>query len=81
MDAIKLTLREGADIAFLQKLFTSLKEISAVEILNDGEESAAWDEIEDSAEFRIVMEQSELEYGKGQFVELTDELSDDIFKS
>lgn len=80
MDAIKLTLKEGADIAFLKKLFSSLKEISEVEILKEEDKTYSWEEIECSEAFGRVMEQSGQDYKKGKFVELDEAVVDDLFK-
>jgi len=75
---IKITLDKYADVPFIQKLLSQIKGIQNVEILQE-DKTYSWEEIENSEEFGKVMEQSEQEYKKGNYQELTDELLDEIF--
>jgi len=75
---IKITLDKYADVPFIQKLLSQIKGIQNVEVLQE-DKTYSWEEIERSEEFGKVMEQSEQEYKKGNYQELTDELLDEIF--
>lgn len=75
---IKITLDKYADISFIKKLLSQIKGISNVEILQD-DRAYSWEEIENSEVFGKVMEQSENEYKKGSYQELTDDLLDELF--
>ncbi len=75
---IKITLDKYADIPFIQKLLSQIKGVKNIEILQE-DKTYSWEEIENSEEFGKIMAQSEKEYQKGNFQELTDELLDEIF--
>ncbi len=75
---IKITLDKYADIPFIQKLLSQIKGVKNIEILQE-DKTYSWEEIENSEEFGKIMAQSEEEYQKGHFQELTDELLDEIF--
>jgi len=75
---IRITLDKYADIPFIKKLLTQIKGVSNVEILQEGR-AYSWEEIENAEAFGKVMEQSENEYVKGTYQELTDDLLDRLF--
>lgn len=76
---IKIKLNEFADILFIKKLLSQIKDIKSVEISDDGK-TYSWEEIESSETFAKVMEQSDIEYQKGQGREMTNDLLDRIFE-
>lgn len=76
---IRISLNEYADIPFIKKLLSQLKGVSDVELIKD-DKVFSWNEIEDSEEFKNVIEQSEKDFEEGRFVEYSKELLDSIFQ-
>jgi len=75
---IKISLNEYADVSFIKKLLSQIKDIKSIEISED-DKSYSWEEIENSDSFARVMEQSDVEYKTGKGQEMTDEFLDGIF--
>jgi cell division protein FtsX len=75
---IKISLDQTADLVFIEKLLSQIKGISKIEFLNK-DKKYSWQELENSEDFRKVMEQSEDDYKKGNVTELTDDFLDEIF--
>lgn len=75
---IKISLNEYADVPFIKKLLSQIKDIKSIEISED-DKTYSWEEIENSDSFARVMEQSDAEYRTGKGQEMTDEFLDEIF--
>lgn len=75
---IKISLNEYADVSFIKKLLSQIKDIKSIEISED-EKSYSWEEIENSDEFKKLIDQSRSEFKNGEYVEYSDELIDSIF--
>lgn len=76
---IKISLDEYADVPFIKKLLSQIKGVKNVEISED-EEIYSWEEIENSDEFKQLIEQSRNQIKNGEYEEFSDELIDSIFK-
>lgn len=76
---VTLKLDQSADIPFLKQLLSQLNGIKSVEF-SDGDKTYSWDEIEGHELFKEVLEQSEEDYRNGRYIEMTDEMLDEIFK-
>lgn len=79
MDILKISLNEYADIPFLKKLLSQIKGVSDVEFFRDNQ-SFSWDEVENSEDFRKVLEKSFEEIEQGNYRVHSKELMDEIFK-
>ncbi|WHF52943.1 hypothetical protein QGN23_06605 [Chryseobacterium gotjawalense] len=75
---ITIKLEDNADVSFIKKLLSQIKGVKSFDI-SEGEKNYSWEEIENSEDFGKVMEQSDNEYKKGNYQELTDDLLDQIF--
>ena len=76
---IKISLDEYADVPFIKKLLSQIKGVKNVEISED-DKTYSWEEIENSDEFKQLIEQSRNQIKNGEYVEFSDELIDSIFK-
>ncbi len=75
---IKISLDEYADVPFIKKLLSQIKDINSIEF-SENDKVDSWEEIENSEYFSKVMEQSENDYNKGKAQEQTDDLLNEIF--
>lgn len=69
---IKISLQEYADVAFIKKLLSQIKDIKSIEISN---ESSAND-----TKLEELLERSKNQIDEGKFVEHSDELINSFFK-
>lgn len=76
---IRISLNEYADIPFIKKLLSQIKGISDIELVKD-DETFSWDEVENSDDFKKLIEQSEKDFEEGKFVKSSKELLDSIFQ-
>ncbi|AZI39767.1 hypothetical protein EIB75_00370 [Epilithonimonas vandammei] len=76
---IKISLDEYADVPFIKKLLSQIKGVKNVEITED-DKTYSWEEIENSDEFKQLIEQSRNQIKNGEYEEFSDELIDSIFK-
>jgi len=76
---IKISLNEYADVSFIEKLLSQIKDIKSIEISED-DKSYSWEEIENSDEFKNIIEKSRTEFINGEYVEFSEELIDSLFK-
>ena len=76
---IKISLDEYADVPFIKKLLSQIKGVKNVEISED-DKTCSWEEIENSDEFKQLIEQSRNQIKNGEYEEFSDELIDSIFK-
>lgn len=76
---IRLNLNEYADLPFLKKLFSQLKGIASVEIVEE-DKTYSWEEIESSEAFKKLIEQREKDFEEGRYVEHSKELLDAVFR-
>ena len=76
---IKISLVEYADVPFIKKLLSQIKGVKNVEISED-DKTYSWEEIENSDEFKQLIEQSRNQIKNGEYEEFSDELIDSIFK-
>lgn len=76
---IRISLNEYADIPFIKKLLSQLKGVSDVELIKD-DEVFSWNEIEDSEEFKKVVQESREQIKNGEYVEYSKDFIDSIFK-
>ena len=76
---IKISLDEYADVPFIKKLLSQIKGVKNVEITED-DKTDSWEEIENSDEFKQLIEQSRNQIKNGEYEEFSDELIDSIFK-
>lgn len=76
---IKISLDEYADVPFIKKLLSQIKGINHIEISED-EKTYSWEEIENSDEFKKLIEQSKKDIQEGRYVEYSEELIDSIFQ-
>ena len=79
MMEIKISLDEYADVPFIKKLLSQIKGVKNVEITKD-DKTYSWEEIENSDEFKQLIEQSRNQIKNGEYEEFSDELIDSIFK-
>lgn len=79
MMEIKISLDEYADVPFIKKLLSQIKGVKNVEISED-DKTYSWEEIENSDEFKQLIEQSRNQIKNGEYEEFSDELIDSIFK-
>ncbi|MCD1118388.1 hypothetical protein [Chryseobacterium turcicum] len=79
---IKISLNEYADVAFIKKLLSQIKDIKSIEFFNEIEEPKeySWDEIESSEEFHALIKKSQKDFEEGRFVEHSPELIESIFR-
>ena len=75
---IKISLDEYADVPFIKKLLSQIKGVKNVEISED-DKTYSWEEIENSDEFKQLIEQSRNQIKNGEYEEFSDELIDFIF--
>ena len=76
---IRISLDEYADVPFIKKLLSQIKGVKNVEITED-DKTYSWEEIENSDEFKQLIEQSRNQIKNGEYEEFSDELIDSIFK-
>ncbi|WP_313599471.1 hypothetical protein [Epilithonimonas vandammei] len=77
---IKISLDEYADVPFIKKLLSQIKGVKNVEITED-DKTYSWEEIENSDEFKQLIEQSRNQIKNGEYEEFSDELIDSIFNT
>ena len=77
---IKISLDEYADVPFIKKLLSQIKGVKNVEITED-DKTYYWEEIENSDEFKQLIEQSRNQIKNGEYEEFSDELIDSIFNT
>ncbi len=77
---IKISLDEYADVPFIKKLLSQIKGVKNVEISED-DKTYSWEEIENSDEFKQLIEQSRNQIKNGEYEEFSDELIDSIFNT
>lgn len=75
---IRISLDEYADVPFIKKLLSQIKGVKNVEISED-DKTYSWEEIENSDEFKKLIEQSRNQIKHGEYEEFSDELIDSIF--
>lgn len=80
MMEIKISLDEYADVPFIKKLLSQIKGVKNVEITED-DKTYSWEEIENSDEFKQLIEQSRNQIKNGEYEEFSDELIDSIFNT
>lgn len=80
MMEIKISLDEYADVPFIKKLLSQIKGVKNVEISED-DKTYSWEEIENSDEFKQLIEQSRNQIKNGEYEEFSDELIDSIFNT
>lgn len=76
---IKISLNEYADVPFIKKLLSQIKGITSFEV-SENDKIDSWKEIENSDEFRKLIEKSRNEIKNGEYKEYSVELIDSIFK-
>ena len=76
---IKISLDEYSDVPFIKKLLSQIKGVKNVEISED-DKTYSWEKIENSDEFKQLIEQSRNQIKNGEYEEFSDELIDSIFK-
>lgn len=76
---IRISLNEYADIPFIKKLLSQIKGVSDIELVRN-DEIFSWDEVENSDDFKKLIEQSEKDFEEGKFVKSSKELLDSIFQ-
>jgi len=76
---IKISLNEYADVPFIKKLLSQIKDIKSIEISED-DKTYSWEEIENSDSFKNLIDQSRTQIKNGEYVEFSEELVDSIFK-
>lgn len=76
---IKISLNEYADVPFIKKLLSQIKGITSFEV-SEKDKIDSWKEIENSDEFRKLIEKSRNEIKNGEYKEYSEELIDSIFK-
>ncbi|AYM99850.1 hypothetical protein [Chryseobacterium sp. 3008163] len=76
---IKISLDEYADVPFIKKLLSQIKGIKSFEV-SENDKIDSWKEIENSDEFRKLIEKSRNEIKNGECKEYSEELIDSIFK-
>lgn len=77
---IKVSLNEYADVSFIKKLLTQLKGVEKVETISGTEEiENSWEEIENSGDFKKIIQQSRNQIKNDEFVEHSQEVMDSIF--
>ena len=64
---IKISLDEYADVPFIKKLLSQIKGVKNVEITKD-DKTYSWEEIENSDEFKQLIEQSRNQIKNGSEV-------------
>ena len=77
---IKISLDEYADVPFIKKLLSQIKGVKNVEITED-DKTYSWEEIENSDEFKQLIEQSRNQIKNGEYEDFSDELIDSIFNT
>ena len=77
---IRISLDEYADVPFIKKLLSQIKGVKNVEITED-DKTYSWEEIENSDEFKQLIEQSRNQIKNGEYEEFSDELIDSIFNT
>ena len=77
---IRISLDEYADVPFIKKLLSQIKGVKNVEITKD-DKTYSWEEIENSDEFKQLIEQSRNQIKNGEYEEFSDELIDSIFNT
>ena len=77
---IRISLDEYADVPFIKKLLSQIKGVKNVEI-TEGDKTYSWEEIENSDEFKQLIEQSRNQIKNGEYEEFSDELIDSIFNT
>ena len=77
---IKISVDEYADVPFIKKLLSQIKGVKNVEISED-DKTYSWEEIENSDEFKQLIEQSRNQIKNGEYEEFSDELIDSIFNT
>ena len=77
---IRISLDEYADVPFIKKLLSQIKGVKNVEISED-DKTYSWEEIENSDEFKQLIEQSRNQIKNGEYEEFSDELIDSIFNT
>ena len=65
---IKISLDEYADVPFIKKLLSQIKGVKNVEITED-DKTYSWEEIENSDEFKQLIEQSRNQIKNGEYEE------------
>lgn len=76
---IKISLNEYADVPFIKKLLSQIKGIKSFEV-SENDKIDSWKKIENSDEFRKLIEKSRNEIKNGEYKEYSEELIDSIFK-
>lgn len=76
---IRISLNEYADIPFIKKLLSQIKGISDIELIKD-DQSFSWDELENSEEFKKLVQESREQIKNGEYVEYSKDFIDSIFK-
>ncbi|MCI3936960.1 hypothetical protein MQX03_07090 [Chryseobacterium aahli] len=76
---IKISLDEYADVPFIKKLLSQIKGITSFEV-SENDKIDSWKEIENSDEFRKLIEKSRNEIKNGECKEYSEELIGFIFK-
>lgn len=79
MMEIRISLNEYADIPFIKKLLSQIKGISDIELIKD-DQSFSWDELENSEEFKKLVQESREQIKNGEYVEYSKDFIDSIFK-
>ncbi len=76
---IKISLDEYADVPFIKKLLSQIKGITNIEV-SENDRVYSWEEIENSDEFKKLIEKSRNQIKDGAYQEYSRELMDSIFK-
>ncbi|KFF00167.1 hypothetical protein IX39_05775 [Chryseobacterium formosense] len=74
---IRININEYADVSYIKKLLSKVKGVVSVE--TDEDVTYSWSKIENSDEFKQLIEQSRNEIKNGEHEEFSQELIDSIF--
>lgn len=75
---IRININEYADVSYIKNLLSKVKGVVSVE--TDEDETYSWEEIENSEEFKQLIEQSRKDIEEGRYVEHSKKLIDSIFQ-
>lgn len=75
---IRININEYADVSYIKKLLSKVKGVVSVE--TDEDVTYSWSTIENSDEFKQLIEQNRNEIKNGDYEEFSQELIDSIFR-
>jgi len=74
---IRININEYADVSYIKKLLSKVKGVVSVE--TDEDVTYSWSTIENSDEFKQLIEQNRNEIKNGDYEEFSQELIDSVF--